>query len=204
MGPQIPCLGTVTEAALKPVNFIVILTQADLHLRFPGRTEPLAFLCKLSVFPTFSSLDYNLAAQLPGVAALLIWWALKTFFIAVGLYLNQGTEWRGCSRLLSISNRLFGWESFQELHSVLASLGCELVLCIACEPSTSVMALLGGAIGSACPPLGGTPLGHIASRSCHQFFWSQGARRHSPQWVRFCLSFFVWTWENQALVLFRH
>ena len=25
-----------------------------------------------------------------------------------------------------------------------------------------------GAIGSACPPLGGTPLGHIVSRSCHQ------------------------------------
>ena len=36
VGPQIPCLGTVREAALKPVNFIVILTQADLHLRFPG------------------------------------------------------------------------------------------------------------------------------------------------------------------------
>lgn len=120
MGPQIPCLGTVTEAALKPVNFIAILTQADLHLRFPGRTEPLAFLCKLSVFPLSLVLITTWLHSFQEAAALLIWWALKTFFIAVGLYLNQGTEGEAAPVALT-SNRLFGWESFQELHSVLAS-----------------------------------------------------------------------------------
>ena len=146
---------------------------------FPGQAGPLALLCKLSAWRALLSAQVPLGHTASRSCHQAFWSDVNGRLSPqqVGLCLSPLAR----SRLLCFPNRLSGWKG----PGATLSLVCELIpgLWVAREASILGTGFALGAVSSACLLLSSSPTGHMASRSCHQPFWSDAAGRHSPKWA---------------------